>query len=292
MRRIAHLSDLHFGAHDHVVAEALLEDLAAVSPDLVAVSGDLTQRARRRQFRAARLWLDRVAAPQIVVPGNHDIPLYDVWRRFVRPLHRFRRYVHADLAPMHMDSSLAVLGLNTARSLTFKNGRLSLFQIAQIHHRFRRSDRRAFRVLVTHHPFVRPDGRPKARVVGRADRAVRVLESSGVHLLLAGHIHVGFHSDMRRHYAASRASILVVQAGTAMSNRKRGEPNSYNVLDVSRHKVLLEVRRWRGRGFAPFLRVGFRYRGGEWVETSRRLVSPTAHTTPRARTPRANSAGP
>lgn len=273
MRRIAHLSDLHFGAHDAVVARALLRDLGRVAPDVVAISGDVTQRARRRQFRKAREWLDRVPAPLIVVPGNHDIPFYDVWRRFLRPLHRFRRFVTNDLAPMHVDDEVAILGLNTARSLALKNGRLSLRQIALIRARFRTAPGGSFRVLVTHHPFVRHDEQPKASVVGRADLARRALEASGVELLLAGHVHLGFTSDMRRHYANAGRSILTVQAGTAMSHRMRGEPNSYNVLDVGPERVVLEVRRWMGRGFRPYMRVEFGRRGGAWSELRRRVVA-------------------
>src|SRR4051812_14375682 len=109
MRRIAHLSDLHFGAEDPAVAAALVADLAAFAPDLVLVSGDLTQRARARGSAAARAWLDPLPYPRLAVPGNHDLPLWPVWRRAFRPLRRFRRAFGPEM-PVHRDAELAVIG--------------------------------------------------------------------------------------------------------------------------------------------------------------------------------------
>src|SRR4051812_18248336 len=119
MRTIAHISDLHFGRVDPPVAEALVEDLRAVGPALVVVSGDFTQRARRDQFEAAAAFLKRLPMPQLVVPGNHDLPLYDVATRFVRPLRRYRRFISADMRPMFRDDELLVVGVNSARPLSW-----------------------------------------------------------------------------------------------------------------------------------------------------------------------------
>ncbi|HYE21280.1 MAG TPA: metallophosphoesterase, partial [Tepidisphaeraceae bacterium] len=126
---IAHISDLHFGAEDSAAAEALLADLNAVTPELVINSGDLTMRARGAQFAAARAYLDRIKFPQLTVPGNHDVPLYDVFRRFLSPLGRYKKYITSDLAPTFATPEMVVMGVNTARSLTWKNGRISPEQI-------------------------------------------------------------------------------------------------------------------------------------------------------------------
>ena len=109
MRTIAHVSDLHFGREDPALVAALQEDLKGAAPDLVAVSGDLTQRARRREFEAARDFLQALGMPMLAVPGNHDIPLFDVARRLLRPLDRYRQYIHADDNPFYVDAELAVL---------------------------------------------------------------------------------------------------------------------------------------------------------------------------------------
>ena len=124
MRTIIHLSDLHFGRLDRRVVAPLVSAIGAIAPDLVAVSGDFTQRARASQFAEARDFLQALPSPRLVVPGNHDVPLYDVARRFLRPLARYRRFIADDLEPVFLDAEIAALGLNSARSLSFGRGRI------------------------------------------------------------------------------------------------------------------------------------------------------------------------
>ena len=160
MARLIHLSDLHFGAHDPDVVEAVEERIPAHKPDLVVISGDFTQRARTEQFQEACAFLERLrdaGHDVLAVPGNHDVPLYDVFRRFLSPLTRYRRFIDDTLCPLQEIPGATVLGINTARSLTFKEGRVSHEQIQFIRETFERTDSNATRVLVTHHPlFARP----------------------------------------------------------------------------------------------------------------------------------------
>src|ERR1043165_359659 len=109
MRTLVHLSDLHFGRIDPAIIDPLIETVRGLNPTLVAVSGDLTQRARSEQFKEARAFLDALPSPQIVVPGNHDVPLHNVFARFFQPLTKYRRYITPDLEPFHADDELAVL---------------------------------------------------------------------------------------------------------------------------------------------------------------------------------------
>ena len=117
MRTIVHLSDLHFGRIDPAILDPLAALIVSMRPDVVVVSGDLTQRARKAQFQGARAYLDRLPKPQVVVPGNHDVPLYRVWERFLSPLGKYRRHFDDDLEPDFIDDEIAVIGINTARSL-------------------------------------------------------------------------------------------------------------------------------------------------------------------------------
>jgi 3',5'-cyclic AMP phosphodiesterase CpdA len=261
---IAHISDLHFGKEDLRVADGLLADLVARTPTVVAVSGDLTQRARAREFRGARAFLDRLPGKVLVVPGNHDVPLWDVFSRFARPLSNYRHHLTPDLAPMLHHEDLAVMGVNTARSWTFKNGRISWAQIEQIRARFAPLPERIFKVLVTHHPFVPSPGDPDPAVVGRGFHALQAAEASGVDLLLAGHLHVGFSGDVRAHHLSIRRSMLVAQAGTAISVRTRGEPNTYNWITFEAPHLTIEVRGWAGDAFATLSRTRWAKRGEEW----------------------------
>lgn len=265
MTTLVHLSDLHFGKEEPRLAEALLDDLAAPPPTVVVVSGDITQRARTKEFQAARDWLRRMPAPVLVVPGNHDVPLYDVLRRFFRPLHRFRRYISPDVDPFFHQEGLAVAGLNTARSLTFKNGRISEDQMEALRARLAPIPERVFKVLVTHHPFVPGPDDPDPVTVGRGRRALEVAESVGVDLLLAGHLHVGYHGDVRAHHLTLRRSMLVAQAGTAISTHIRGEPNAYNRITIELPHVSIEVRGWNGEAFATRSVARYLKRDGEWT---------------------------
>src|SRR5947209_3581481 len=120
MRKIVHLSDLHFGRIDERVVGPLAEVVRELRPSLVVVSGDLTQRARSSEFREARAFLDSLPRPQVVVPGNHDVPLWDVLARFSRPLEKFRRYISDDTEPLYEDEEMAVAGVNTPRACTRK----------------------------------------------------------------------------------------------------------------------------------------------------------------------------
>lgn len=248
MNRLAHISDLHFGTVKPALAEGLLDRLQTLEPDLVVVSGDLTQRARSRQYRAARQYLDRIPYPKIVVPGNHDVPLYHVYNRFLHPLKNYTRYITDDLTPMYRDDHLAVLGINTARSFTRKDGRLSVAQIRMIYQRFCGLPPEVFRVLVTHHPFLPPPGRPQ-RVVGRAEKALRYLEKCRLGLVLSGHYHMSYADGSHAAYGALQSSVLVVQAGTATSSRTRKERNAFNFIRRIDGKVMLDVYMWDGSTF-------------------------------------------
>jgi 3',5'-cyclic AMP phosphodiesterase CpdA len=260
MRRIAHLSDLHFGAHDPAIVEALVAALAALAPDVVVISGDLTQRARREQFRAADAFLRRIEAdgrPLVLVPGNHDIPLYDVARRFLSPLRRWQRYIANGRRECCFNDECAIVGLNTARSLTFKDGRLSVSQINGLAQSFARAPPEAMRILVTHHPLVPLKGQARERPeseVGRASLALTAIRAARVRVLLAGHMH---HAGVERGppdiaQPSADPRILVIQAGTATSWRRRGAANSFNLLRIDPAGTLaVELMEFDGAGFVP-----------------------------------------
>lgn len=176
MRRIAHLSDLHFGRLRPETLDPLREAVHAAKPDLVAISGDLTQRARKEQFREAAQFLETLPRPRIIVPGNHDVPLYNVLARFLRPLHNYRRFVADDLAPYYEDEEIAVAGINTARSLTFKGGRVNQAQVVRVRERLCRLGDEVTKIVVTHHPFDAPtDKAAESDLVGRSEMAMKVL---------------------------------------------------------------------------------------------------------------------
>jgi 3',5'-cyclic AMP phosphodiesterase CpdA len=265
VKTIAHISDLHFGREDPAVVEALRAELRQRRPSLVIVSGDLTQRARRGQFEAAAAFLASLGAPVLVVPGNHDIPLFDLARRVFRPKARYRRWISRELDPFHRDGELAVLGLNTARPYLWQNGEISPRQLDLIREAFGSAAPGGLRVLVTHHPFVPRPGDPYGVVVGRGAEALKVAEACGVDLLLAGHLHQGYVVDVRTTYRTIRRSMLVAQAGTAVSHRRRREPNAYNWITADMPRLLFEARLFAAGVFTPVQTVAYLREGEEWV---------------------------
>ena len=269
LRRIVHISDLHFGRVNPALVAPLIAGVDAVRPDLIAVSGDLTQRATAGEFLAARDFLDRLAYPQVVVPGNHDISLWNFYRRFAHPLERFRRHISADVEPSYTDGELHVVGVNTARSLTWKEGRISERQVERLRAQLCALDPRLFKAVVMHHPFVPPEGTRRHTPVGRARAALGMLERCGADLVLAGHLHLGYARLTSSFYRAAGHSILVVQAGTTLSARTRGEQNSFNVIEVEPDVVEITVHVWDAAraAFAPRPPARYECRGEwRWVE--------------------------
>ena len=269
MARLIHLSDLHFGAHDDRLVEAVAARVDEEKPDLVIVSGDFTQRARTAQFEQACAFLERLRGSGhevLGVPGNHDVPLYDVLRRFLSPLTRYRRYIDDTLCPYHELPGAAVLGINTARSFTFKDGRINEDQVAYIRDAFSRTRPDTARILVTHHPlFALPvgDGPELGKAIGRQELALDAVAKAGVDLLLAGHNHRAS-SHHARDLVTDAGPALVVQAGTATSTRLRDEEQSFNLIEVGDGEVTVAVQAWDGIGYASREAERFVRRGVHW----------------------------
>ncbi len=275
MARIAHLSDIHFGAHDPTIVAATESWLQKRQPDLIIISGDFTQRARVEQFREASAYLNRLRAAgfrTLAVPGNHDVPLYDVVRRFGAPLDRYKRYIDNDLCPWFENEDVAVLGINTARSLTIKDGRINQEQMGIIQRRFAEVPANKTRILVTHHPlYAMPigEGGELSEAVGRHRDAVKAVREAGVHLALAGHFHRTY-AESARKMVENAGSTLVMQAGTATSTRLRNsELQSFNWIHAHRNdEVELQVVVWDGSGFQRGNHERFTFDGESWtVET-------------------------
>lgn len=280
MRMIAHISDLHFGMEDERIAGRLSEDLEGIGPSVVVISGDLTQRARKKQFETAAAFIRKIAAPCLVVPGNHDIPFYDVMRRTLTPLHRYRRYITGDLNPVFEDDELIVLGANTARAANLKNGRISAAQIEMLADRLCSAGSHLFKVLVSHHPFLPPLDHPCAASVGRGGLAAEALEPCGLDLLLAGHYHRGYMGDLQSHDITVKRSIIVAQAGTAISKRTRGERNSYDRILIDPPDLCFDRYAWDGRGFVKTKTTRFKKVGSAWQLLPRDISGTGSRRTP------------
>jgi 3',5'-cyclic AMP phosphodiesterase CpdA len=267
MRTIVHLSDIHFGRVDTRIVEPLVRAIRAVAPDLVAVSGDLTQRARRRQFADAAAFLAQLPSPRLVVPGNHDVPLFNLAARFLNPYGGYRRHIAADLEPVHADEEMVVVGMNSARGLPLHGGgRLNESQVAEAAARLSAAPAGVIRIVVTHHPFDLPEGHAEKQLIGRSDMAMQHLAAAGADVFLAGHLHVSHIGHTAERYEIEGHSGLVVQAGT-LSTRARGEQNTFNVLRIERPRITIERHAWDAEAgaFQPSWRGVFGHTPDGWI---------------------------
>lgn len=253
MRLVAHLSDLHFGRADPALAAALLADLAQQAPDLVAISGDLTQRARSRQFAEARAFLDRIAAPLVVVPGNHDIaPLYRPFDRLLRPRAKFRRLLpHRDFPSAWRGADLVAVGLDSTRPLRWKSGALTDAHLDRLETLLAGAPAEATRLVVLHHPPADAGG----------GHPFEVLLGHGIDLVLTGHAH---RARVDLVGAGAAGALVLVQAGTACSTRQRGEPNGYCLIRLEPRQIEVTVREWNGERFRSYRPQRFRKQAAGW----------------------------
>jgi 3',5'-cyclic AMP phosphodiesterase CpdA len=211
--------------------------------------------------------LEKGGLQVLAVPGNHDVPLYDVARRFLRPLDRYKRFIDDDLCPYWENDELAVLGINTARSLTIKDGSVSYEQMHRIREAFSRVPEGKMRILVTHHPlFAMPLGEEGelTKVANRSIDALTAAADAGVDMLLAGHFHRSY-SISATEMVETAGAALVIQAGTATSTRLRGgEQQSFNWMELQKDQVELQVQRWEEGQLIGGRPTSFRYDGENW----------------------------
>jgi 3',5'-cyclic AMP phosphodiesterase CpdA len=257
---IVHLSDIHFGAQLDALAESLVADIWDHRPDLVVVSGDLTQRARRNQFTGARSFLGRLPGPVLTVMGNHDVPLFDLPRRLVSPTGRYQKYVTPSLDPVVELPGLVAVGLDTMPAWRWKAGHVSSRQAELVRDAVGRSPSGAWRVLVTHHPVL-PANLSALR--GR-QRLVDACDHAGVAVFLAGHTHTASVDVVPLGADDGHRRALAVAAGTAISSRTRRTANAYNVVNLSGPMevgatVTVQIREADGSGWSAGRTLVFDY---------------------------------
>ncbi len=232
MRRVVQISDLHFGNNDPALLEPLRKAIDRIQPHVLVISGDFVEHATAAEFLAAQEFIGRLPKPQVLVPGNHDLAFYNVAVRAFTGLRNYRHYISNDMHPRFEDEEIAVLGANTSRVWPLRGGSLSSTQLEELAAEFAAIDAEKTRILVTHHPFDLPEGQHRRLIVGHARRSIARLAPT-VDIMLAGHIHLSSTGSTATHYKTAGHAIAFVQAGTAVSNRNKGEMNSFNLLEIS-----------------------------------------------------------
>jgi 3',5'-cyclic AMP phosphodiesterase CpdA len=233
MYRIVHISDSHFGRIQAGLPERLISAVHELRPHAVVATGDVTQRARRNQFRAARGFLTSLPKPLIVAPGNHDVPLFNVAARFLWKLRGFNKYLRPISAPYIAHEQALIVPVDTTMSFTIHRGRVSKAALAKARVAFGTARSSMLKIALLHHPVVVPDDVGPHMRLQDADETLREFAGIGVDLILSGHTHRPFVQIVSAQGTQGARQILAITAGTAVSSRiKRDYGNSFYLLEV------------------------------------------------------------
>lgn len=261
MLALAHISDLHFGDASARALQALGQQLEAQNPDIVIATGDLTQSGRRKEFEMAADFLSDIKSDILVLPGNHDVPVRNLWARFVAPYSRYERFIGPEINPVFADEKVTAVGLNSARraalDINWSYGRLSRRQISFAAQQLNAGAKESLKIIAVHHPFVRGPGKAGSRIVGRGEEALTAFAENGLDILFTGHVHVSKAEDLE----VGGRGVVVVQAGTAASLRTRGQASSFNMVNAAPDAITVQTYELVGAQFSPKKSFDFVRRG-------------------------------
>ena len=243
---LVQISDTHFGTEQKQVVEALVERINAIYPDVLIWSGDITQRARANQFRSARAFLSRLKYKKLLcVPGNHDVPLYNLFLRIASPFYSYQRHMQVPLQSDLVLDSAVIIGLNSCNPWHYKNGRITEQKIDAVHRKLQAHPDNVLKMLVCHHPFDVIHDHDEENIVKQAEPALQRWSRAGLDLVLGGHIHHQFSRSLKGRYPSLNKDVHACQAGTALSYRVRGGlPNSFMQLTSFPEKAATHIRQW------------------------------------------------
>ncbi len=246
--KIIHLSDLHFGRQDTMVAGAVSREIAAAKPDLVIISGDFTQNGSTEEFALAKAFIQSLSAPVFVVPGNHDVPAHNLFERFFYPYRKYKSFIAQNLCPVLDTGDALIVGINTARRALFHwnwaNGAISKGQREKLQSLFSAAPQ-PWKICVMHHPVHKADDSPLDVTVFGGRKAMRLIEDLGVDLVLTGHVH---HASITIH-GTGAAQTVYLSASTALSTRTRTQKNGFNVIIVNAQEIAIEALAFKDGAF-------------------------------------------
>ena len=244
---LVHISDPHFGTENPKIADRLIEEIHEINPSVVIVSGDLTQRAFKKQFAKAKKFLDRINFPKVIIPGNHDIPLFNIFQRFINPYKNYKEYISAEQYPEFNSENISLVGVNSCSPFRSQSGRIKDYDIGYLREHFSKENPEKIRGVVIHHnifPFEEIKG---SSALVNADKFLAAMNKCGVDIIFAGHLHKSLAHTYNE--AGIENNVLVLQAGTCISRRLREEDNTYLVVKTNKEEINVNFRIYNGSGY-------------------------------------------
>lgn len=242
--RLMHVSDVHAGPpYDARIADIVRRDAHAYAPDAFVVSGDFVQRADFvDQWQTITHWLNQTPTPRFVVPGNHDVPLYNVWQRLFDPYRAYQTHISTDLQPVLHLAGVSLYGINSAHGWTVDGGRVPASQMAALRAKMQTTPAGNRKVVVMHHHLVNPPGAGRRSRVANAPQVATLFDELGIDVVLSGHIHLSYVGHTRDVFPQLSHGTIICQAGTATSRRGKGREQrrfAYNTLEISATQVTI-----------------------------------------------------
>lgn len=242
--RMIHISDLHFGHENADIIQAFLSDCDTLKPDLIIISGDLTQRARKKQFQSLTRFLNALDCTTLMVPGNHDVPLWNPYERIIRPFYRYMKFTQSDITTKWSNAQIKVLGLCSVDPTNIKNGQLSQHDFESITNYFKPSTEQV-NLLFFHHNFDYRSGAHKPLENHQA--FMKCLLSSHVDIICTGHLHFAQTATFRKN---NTKPCLSIHAGSLSCKRSKDNLNSYYCVDLKKRQCHVQWRVFRGQAFS------------------------------------------
>jgi 3',5'-cyclic AMP phosphodiesterase CpdA len=243
--KILHLSDLHFGTEQPEMVEVLKSDIQVMKPDIIVVTGDVTQRATVQQYKKAKVFFDELKHKAIIcVPGNHDIPLYNLFQRFFYPFVKYEKYISQHRCPMYRQDNIAILGINSATPYKPMGGYVTEKQMEMATSFFQPLPAETCKIILMHHNLISTE---RHKIINASEKLINHFSACGVNLILSGHIHAPHCEQLKRNYVMH--NMYAITAGTAISHRT-SELNSYNIINIAPQSLDLIVREWQLDHFA------------------------------------------
>lgn len=239
MQKIIHISDIHFGKEDEGIVNALSTKINEIEPEIIVVSGDLTQRAKHQEYQKAKYFLNKLDFPQVVIPGNHDIPLYNLFERIINPFRKFNQYFPN--FRRYENDELSIVGLNSVRNLRWKSGKLTIDHIENNAAELKKKDKAKLNIVVMHHNLLLLPSSKESEKNFRTKLIQKWIYDNKIDLILFGHDHksmikpILFNDD-------NIFDFILIQAGSATSTRRRGSTNNFNLITFDNSVIQISVQ--------------------------------------------------